>query len=253
MTNIKITHENCNYEKHFQFNDFANSSISIEIRFDKIVSVQSKKAHKLNLIESIKSEISKFSWLICGSVNLEVAFYLDAIQRQETDKIGDIDNITKPIIDSLLGYNGILIDDSQIGSLTSLWISRYETISENILKLKIEFNNDFCISKNNLIFIQYIGAICTPITFRTGNLTDMIYGLVLVKTRLKYRKFAEYSKKKYQNIDYRFVQSMWDFHKSRLNKFPKEQILTLTEFKSRCKNEGMNSISIFKIALQKNK
>lgn len=75
--------------------------------------------------------------------------------QKESDKIGDLDNLIKPIIDTFSGCNGIFIDDSQIGSINSLWMSRDVSSSRNsILKLCIHFNNDDCCIKENMRFVQ---------------------------------------------------------------------------------------------------
>ena len=46
------------------------------------------------------------------------------MEKQETDKIGDIDNTSKPIQDALIGPSGILIDDAQIAGLYVVKTSR---------------------------------------------------------------------------------------------------------------------------------
>ncbi|MDZ4058895.1 MAG: RusA family crossover junction endodeoxyribonuclease, partial [Bacteroidales bacterium] len=130
---IKIETENCDFDNHYLIEKSTDGKVILNIEMTKIASLQSRKEIRDQITSLIKNELSKFKWIISGSVVVEFAWYLNAIERQETDKIGDIDNISKPIQDSLTGSNGILIDDAQIRGLYSFWMSRNELISDNIL------------------------------------------------------------------------------------------------------------------------
>jgi len=134
---IKIETENCDFDNHFLTEESADSKVILNIEMNRIASLQSRKEIRNEITKLIKNELSKFKWIISGSVLVEFAWYLNAIERQETDRIGDIDNISKPIQDSLTGSNGILIDDAQIRGLYSFWMSRNELISDNLLKIEI--------------------------------------------------------------------------------------------------------------------
>ena len=150
MSYIKLNFENCNYNQCNLLDIAANSSLTIELKFENIISLQSRNSTKEHFINLIKNELSKFKWIITGRVSVELVYYINAIERQETDKIADLDNIAKPLLDSITGENGILIDDSQIGLLTSEWIPREENINENIMLIKIDFINDFTVRKEGL-------------------------------------------------------------------------------------------------------
>ncbi|MUG92752.1 RusA family crossover junction endodeoxyribonuclease [Scytonema sp. UIC 10036] len=128
---ISTQTENCSYDTQYLIEESADSVIYINLAFEKIVSVQSKKAYKEQICNLIQKELSKFKWIISGSVNIDFTWYLHAVERQETDKVGDIDNITKPILDSLIGPSGVIIDDAQIKALYTYWLSRNELIEDN--------------------------------------------------------------------------------------------------------------------------
>ncbi|MEK2607954.1 RusA family crossover junction endodeoxyribonuclease [Pseudomonas shirazensis] len=132
MVRIFIKTSNCDQDNHYLIEQMATASVGLELHFDEIVSTQSRLERKRELTQVIQRELSQFKWLISGSVRIEFAWYLHSTQRQETDKVGDLDNITKPILDSLTGPDGILIDDSQIGSVNTFWMSRNEQLSSNI-------------------------------------------------------------------------------------------------------------------------
>lgn len=141
---------NCDYEHSFLIEYSADSEIELKLEFDEIVSIQSRNKRKVEFCTAIQKELAKFKWIVAGSVNVELIWYLHGTQRQETDKVGDIDNISKPILDAITGSSGILIDDSQIGSLHTFWQSRHEMTTFNALYLRISFNNDCCLRKENL-------------------------------------------------------------------------------------------------------
>jgi hypothetical protein len=171
-------------------------------------------------------------------VQVEFAWYLHGVQRQETDKIGDIDNITKPILDALVGPDGILIDDSQIGSLHTFWMSRNEQLAYSVLKLKVSFNNDDCLDKAGLVFIQYWSAMCVAINVDFGDPKSVFGVLTVVRFRKHYRALAEMFDGAGANADNFLVQSTWDFHRTRVSAFARENIVTLEQFRLRACEAG---------------
>lgn len=236
---IKVTTLNCNHDSCYVIKESADSEIEIRLEFATIVTAQSRKERKEELCKLIRNELTKFRWIICGSVNIELVWYLHAVSRQETDKVGDLDNISKPILDSLTGEQGVLIDDSQIGSIHTLWMSRNEQIADNIVLLRITFNNDECTSKENLIFVQYASATCLLLNIDFSSFRDIIAGLLLTKDRLKKRRLSENIKTQGGNIDRMLVVSSWDIHRTRLSGFKSSRIYTLDQFKEKCHTEGL--------------
>jgi Holliday junction resolvase RusA-like endonuclease len=238
---ITLSTSNCNSERWYFIEESANSEIEIKLEIDKIISVQSRNNRKVEICEAIQDELSKFKWIVAGSVNVEFLWYLNGVERQETDKVGDIDNITKPILDSLTGERGILIDDSQIGSLHTFWQSRNESIAFNVLYLRISINNDYCLLKENLYFIQYSGPVCVPINIDFSDPTSILFALGLLWARRKHRQCAEKIKKVGCDADRSLVYSEWDIHKTRLHGFDKNQVLSVKCLKQRCYESGFTS------------
>ncbi|MCI5130534.1 MAG: RusA family crossover junction endodeoxyribonuclease [Candidatus Electrothrix sp. EH2] len=74
-------------------------------------------------------------------------------KRYETDTSADIDNIIKPLLDSLCGPSGILIDDNQVQCVTCYWLDTSDYESEKI-NISIDYIDDEYISKEGLIFIN---------------------------------------------------------------------------------------------------
>jgi Holliday junction resolvase RusA-like endonuclease len=236
---ITVSTENCDITRWYIIEESACSKVNLEIEIDKIVSVQSRNNIKQELRTAIQNELSKFEWLVAGSVNIEFLWFLNGVERQETDKVGDIDNITKPIIDALIGEKGILIDDSQIGSLHAFWQSRNEQTLFNKILLKISIDNDYCLYKENLYFIQYEGPMCMVINIDFKDVCSIFGAVIALKARQINRKHAMMSKKTSINIDRYVLISNWDIHKTRLNGFDNNRVMSIEIFKQRCYESGL--------------
>ena len=247
MFNISISTSNCDQENQYLIKELATASETLTLKFDEIVSVQSRNERKQELVDSIHVELSRFKWLIAGSVQIEFAWYLHSIERQETDKVGDIDNITKPLLDALTGPHGILIDDSQIGSVHTFWMSRNEQISYSLLKLEIQFSNDDCLDKHNLVFVRYWNAMCVALNLDFTDLKSILAACVVVQMRKRYRRTARRLHQLNAPADKYLVQSTWDFHRTRVGNFPPHCILSLPQFQQRVLAAGLNRFSLRKL------
>lgn len=239
MVTLTIKTDNCDTEDFYKVEASANSEVELRIEFDRIVSVQSKKKTRDELCSAIQAELAKFKWICAGPVNVEFLWYLHGTQRQETDKVGDLDNITKPILDALTGAAGLLIDDSQIGSLHTFWQSRNHQTEKDVLYIRLQFINDECLKKENLIFVQYAGAVCLPLNVDFECVRDLVAGLVIIKARLRHRKTAERIKNLGSDADRMLVVSSWDVHRTRLGGFDSSNIYQLDAFKDKCCEKGL--------------
>lgn len=238
---ITITTENCSTENFYMAEEWADSAVKLTIEYPKIVTVQSRKVLIDQVVNQIRTELGKFKWLVCGPVRLDLGWYLNAIERQETDVIGDMDNITKPIQDALCGPDGLLVDDSQIGALYTYWMTRNDLLTDNVLVMKLNFNNNDALMKQSLFFVQYHQAICLPVNVDYSRIIDMVAANLIIKARLKYRRLAGTIKKLGSNADNHLVQSNYDFHRTRLNAFS-AQILSLKQFKQACDEAGLTIV-----------
>lgn len=236
---ISVHTDNCDQERSFLIECSSNSEVELRIEFGQIVSVQSRNERKAELCLAIQEELSKFKWMVAGSVNVEFLWYLNGTERQETDKVGDIDNITKPVLDALTGCKGILIDDSQIGSLHTFWQSRNHMTEFNTLYLRISFNNDCCLRKKNLYFVQYTTAVCAPLNINFNEPKEMLAALVIIKARLRHRATAQKIRSLGGNMDRMLVDSDWDIHRTRLNGFDRASIILVADLKKKCHENGL--------------
>jgi hypothetical protein len=72
---IQVETVNCTLHKYYDIEEFADSQIKITLRFDKIISRQSRKASIDQLSALIKSELSQFKWIIVGSILVDLTWY----------------------------------------------------------------------------------------------------------------------------------------------------------------------------------
>lgn len=240
MVTLTLHTNNCDAANFYKIEELASAELELRLEFDRIVSVQSQKTVRDELCSAIQEQLLPFEWICAGPVNLELLWYLHGTQRQETDKVGDIDNITKPIIDSLTGEKGLLIDDSQIGSLHTFWNSRNHLTQKDVLYIRLQFNNDECLRKDHLVFVQYVGAVCLPLNVNFNSIKDMVGALFLIRARLLHRRTAEKLKYLGQDVDRMLVVSSWDVHRTRLGGFNNAKIYRLSEFRAKCCESGLS-------------
>ncbi|HML03569.1 MAG TPA: RusA family crossover junction endodeoxyribonuclease, partial [Candidatus Bathyarchaeia archaeon] len=72
--------------------------------------------------EEVREAIADIQYLYFGEVKLEITTYCSEQKRLETSELADLDNYAKLLCDGLKGPQGILIDDTQIQSLSISWI-----------------------------------------------------------------------------------------------------------------------------------
>jgi Holliday junction resolvase RusA-like endonuclease len=185
---IKSIFENCDYEHQFLVNESANSKIELRMELTQLVSLQSRKSKRDELVKTIASELSKFKWLISGAVSIQFYWYLSHNDRHESDKSADLDNLTKPILDSLVGEDALLIDDCQIKELHIEWISKNESVKTSLLRIWIDFNNDFSLSKSKLFFVQYHNAMCTAFDTDFTELKNILGMKIALSMKIKGRR-----------------------------------------------------------------
>jgi Holliday junction resolvase RusA-like endonuclease len=237
---IKIINSNCDFKNPYAVEELSDSSIEIQLEFDRIISTQSKKVLLDNLTSQIRIELQNFEWLICGKVQLEIHWFLNSVERQETDKVGDLDNITKPLIDALCGISGVLIDDSQINSIHATWVTKSSEHSENFLRLILHFINDWTVIKKDLYFLQTNQAIYTPLNFDINNVESLTGIKLFIEAWKLKRNAASVFKSLGTNADRFLIYSEYEFHRTRLSGFDNKIILSNNDFENLCAKKGVN-------------
>lgn len=78
------------------------------------------KRHKF--IKQVQRGLAQVKFVYFGEVKLDIILYFDEQKRLETPELADLDNYAKLLCDALKGPHGLLIDDTQIQSLSISWI-----------------------------------------------------------------------------------------------------------------------------------
>lgn len=94
-------------------------------------------AKRAEFRNALRSALSN-QFLFTGEVKVAIGLGLDAQTVLETSDTADLDNYAKCILDGIKGNDGIIIDDSQIQSLTIYWIGNNDRESSHFL---IEINS----------------------------------------------------------------------------------------------------------------
>jgi len=127
----------------FQETNFQNSEIQICIESSP-VSAQNKNGIKQAFRSDVHKVTSQCEYIISGTCWIAIDYYCKHIRRMKNPGVHDIDNIIKPILDSLVGVNGILIDDVIVDRVTVNWI---DTPDDDYLEIEIQYPDLLYIKK----------------------------------------------------------------------------------------------------------
>lgn len=181
-----------------------------------IPSLQGKKVARDLFERTIHEETGKYKYLLSGDVSLDITLQVHRSNRYESDGSPDLDNFLKPLLDSLCGPNGIMIDDCQVRSLSINWISwkREDTRIELLFRV---IDDDY-VTKQGLLFVQIEGPLCMPVD-TTLPLEAQRILFSAMQSSFESRRSLE----KLQ-LDYYSASSVLPiqrcFHRSRINGFP---------------------------------
>lgn len=208
--NINISFSNCGFDKPYHIEESDDSEIHLTIGMDQIVSGQSRGKTIEQLEKQIQKELSRISWLIYGDVFIDISWYFSCKEKRATDKVGDLDNITKPLLDSFCGPDGFMIDDCQVKGLYTCWRSKFpEGSALDTVQVDVRFSNSECLSKRNLVFVP---------------VKEPLYVAIDESSAIVQKIFSESERRKigfidsYPSIPYEIVDK-GVFHKTRIQAF----------------------------------
>lgn len=127
----------------------------------KPVSLQSSGEAKRKYQEKIKQAIHEYEFIFYREVSITITWYTDVRSRYLTDSSNDIDNIIKPIIDAIVGKDGLLIDDCQVQHVECYWLDVPHGEEEyvEVCVQSLGGTNDYTIDKQHVCFFQKYGPI----------------------------------------------------------------------------------------------
>jgi Holliday junction resolvase RusA-like endonuclease len=190
------------------------------------VSLQAKSNKKENLKNTIHNHFLNFDEIIISDIKVEIIWYCRTQERYETDKIADIDNIVKPILDSLCGEGGIIIDDNQVQTITAYWLDIW--CGEEYFDINIKCFDTSFIKRSDLAYFEIRPNLYLPYNYRLEkNLIEKNISLLT----FQFDTFDKLMKTgKGYDVARGILPCMRLFHKSRIPKcyqtFTKEELLS---------------------------
>lgn len=200
----------------------------LEIRLELApVSQQAAAETKRRFKEALRSVTRTAQFMFSGDVRLSVQWFISERARYETDRSPDVDNILKPLIDGLVGAEGLLIDDNQIQHVSCSWLDSINDAEQ--LQVELRFLDGEWVPKKGLVFVQFSDGLCLPIP---GSLSK--------KIQLKFLDAYSHlldarSEANRMGIDYAWAKMLMPsqrvFHRTRVHAFP---VLRESDFRTQC-------------------
>lgn len=120
----------------------------------------------------VKRHIPDTAFLYSDDVHLDIIWRCSEAHKYESHKSLDLDNLSKPLIDALVGE--LLIDDTQLVSILISWID-WESDSES-LEVRLKSHSELIVLKQGLEFVEFGRGLCLPISdirLEDGSMPDV--------------------------------------------------------------------------------
>lgn len=176
---------------------------------------RSSRLEKDLIKQCLQAQTSEFPLLITDDVQVEIEWKINDRNRYESPGTPDSDNIIKPILDSLIGYNGILLDDCQVDDVRSYcmggWVSGHNRFDIKIYLPSRSGLPVHSVKKSGLKIVHLGRALCIPIDVEA----DPTYELIIL------RQFITYlANRTDDDFDQELMPFRRIFHKSRVREYP---------------------------------
>jgi len=145
-------------DQSFDFDNFSLGKLAFTAGI-KPISAQNKNEDKLRFRAEVQKITSMSTYIITGTCWVSIDYYCRNINRLKNPGVYDIDNIVKPILDALVGQNGLMVDDVLVDRVIVNWI---DTPMDDHFTVEIEYPDLYFLEKSNLIFIKSISGWCWP-------------------------------------------------------------------------------------------
>ena len=132
----------------------------------KPVSAQNKNEDKQRFKKEVQKVTSKSEFIITGTCWVSIDYYCQHVNRRKNPRVYDIDNIVKPILDSLVGQDGLLVDDVLVDRVIVNWI---DTGQDDYFEVQIEYPDLLYLDKKNLVMVKSESGWCFPTSSHIDN------------------------------------------------------------------------------------
>lgn len=136
------------------------------------LSLQAKKDRKGPFQVALGSAVSAATdFTLLGDIRVEIDWYIDPWDRYENNKVADIDNIVKPILDAISGIDGIFLDDGQVQAIDVRWIDKLGLDRDFRVRVDPLSALDAGYARQGLRFAKFSSSECYPVL---GNFTQQL-------------------------------------------------------------------------------
>ena len=143
----------------FEDDGFENGYVTFRIESSP-VSLQSNAAKRKRFKKSVQDIVKKSELIFTEHVHVAIDWFCSPVARLKNPSIYDIDNITKPILDAIIGPEGILLDDVQVNRITTNWIDTYE---QEHIEVEVKSLDGLYARKQDLVIIKFKSSgFCFP-------------------------------------------------------------------------------------------
>lgn len=149
------------------------------------VSIQSKSERRAAQRRFIAAALSGYRFVITGEVQVAVTWHSSEWSRYESCTTPDVDNVVKPLLDALVGPEGVVVDDCQMNTVVASYAA---TIGPESVAVRLTFDPGACLPKEGLVFVELGHSLCAPVSTKLpgaklGRLLDAIEAMVRTGAR----------------------------------------------------------------------
>ncbi len=142
----------------FTKENFINGIVIFKVK-GRPPSVHSKSELKQYFKKTVHEVTSQSDFIITGTCHLTIDYRCNHITRRKNPGIYDMDNIIKPIVDNLIGFNGLIVDDVLINRVVVNW---QDTQEDEHVEVEIEYSELLFTKKDDLVFLKSPSGWCLP-------------------------------------------------------------------------------------------
>ena len=125
----------------------------------KPVSVQNNGGKRVAFKKELQKITCNSDYIVTGTCWIAIDYYCQHVKREKNPGVYDIDNIVKPILDGLVGKDGLIVDDVIVDRVTVNWI---DTTHDDYFVVEIEYPDLLFTKKDDLVFLKSRSGWCFP-------------------------------------------------------------------------------------------
>ena len=179
------------------------------------VSLQGSKRSKATYKKAISDITSPVTYLLTGEVKIHIEWMIHEELRYETVNSPDVDNIIKPLLDAITGPSGLIVDDSQVQTISCHWVDW--TSSSQRVNVRIDFVPDEFVRKEGLRFVHFGNKMYMPLP---KQMPENLLPTIIFSVQTGFDLYRDMRSK---GIDYYSARNILPvqrpFHRSRLEGF----------------------------------